>query len=875
MPCTFEGLVPIFVFYLQGFSSSFIIPSSLSLNLEVVSTSQQKIAAHTAIVTSVLDASSLQLSVFEATISLAMALRQQELNLLRAAYSGKVDAVQAALRVTGVNKNCRENTGYHYTAVQRAALSNESVVEILINETGVKLNLRDDLGRTLLHLSWRTCVQKLQSHAASLKMVDADWNLRDNIHQTPLLCQARFVNELIVSELLKVTLSSGEKAVDMTEQTIDGFTVLHQVVEQDPRSFPAWYLFRSPDERSKLVGILLTELDKRAGRQQVLNLVNQQDKLKRSALHYIAEEGCVVIWKKLLELEFFADDQIRAQLLVNVGDVHGFTPLHLAVRGGHEGMVEELLKVQQIDPNSSIVDPHHQLILQKYEENHRELCRPVLFSKVPTAQYSDNGLTPLHLAAMSGHTKITDLLLQRPGVPRGPPPPAHSISPLDYSIMNRHFQVAAKLLINLGWPLNADVRWRIVDTVLCLAEGPDDKTTANTLLTAAAMSIMPQDPIATLAGKPIELLITVAAMENLHKIIRHILKWRPEVEVNIKSQWPQIATYGPLSATPLHFAVLGGHVEAARALSTHLPLDANVEDSRFRTPLQIAAESGRNDIEKLLMERLEVKEFINRLYRDRQVLVDAANALLVGAALIASVTFAGWLQPPLGYTPYYEYPESLPAPPGTYESYAGVRQHAAVQAFWFFNSLSFFFAIATVLTGAIAAMPSVEFIGTAVKSVKTTLIFASIFLAISVACVLGAFASAGFAVLPPTRKYNWSMISTLAIGGLVCLICLLCFLWKLSKPGPQQGNEAPGPPQGNEPPGPPQGNEPPGPPQGNEPPGPQQANEAPGPPQGNEAPGPPQGNEAPGPQQANEPPGPQQANEPPGPQQANEPSAGQ
>jgi hypothetical protein len=257
--------------------------------------------------------------------------------------------------------------------------------------------------------------------------------------------------------------------------------------------------------------------------------------------------------------------------------------------------------------------------------------------------------------------------------------------------------------------------------------------------------------------------------------------------VNIKSQW---RTYGTPDATPLHFAVFKGHRDAVGELLTHLPLDANSEDSHFRTPLEIAAttkiadSNTRREIEKLLMGRPEVKEFVDRLYRDRQVFVDAANALLVGAALIASVTFAGWLQPPLGYTTYYEFPEPLPAPPSTYESFAAVKQHATVQAFWFFNSLSFFFAIATVLTGANAAMPSLEnaFIGTVVETVKRTLIYASFLFAISVVCVLCAFATAGFAVLPPKAKYKWSMISTVAIGAFACLFCLKIFLCKLSKP---------------------------------------------------------------------------------------------
>ncbi len=111
------------------------------------------------------------------------------------------------------------------------------------------------------------------------------------------------------------------------------------------------------------------------------------------------------------------------------------------------------------------------------------------------------------------------------------------------------------------------------------------------------------------------------------------------------------------------------------------------------------------EIEKVLLERPEVKDFVNRLYRDRQVLVDAANFLLIGATLIVGVTFASWLQPRLGYIPNYEFSQPFPAPPQTPESYARVKNHAIVKAFWVFNNLFFFYGIAIILADADAALP--------------------------------------------------------------------------------------------------------------------------------------------------------------------------
>ncbi len=91
-----------------------------------------------------------------------------------------------------------------------------------------------------------------------------------------------------------------------------------------------------------------------------------------------------------------------------------------------------------------------------------------------------------------------------------------------------------------------------------------------------------------------------------------------------------------------------------------------------------------------------------------------------------------------------------------------------------FNSLSFFFAIATVLAVADAAMSNLKdaFIGRVVKSVRRALIRASILLMISVVYVLGAFASVSIVVLPPLLKYDSSMIITVCVDGTVCMLNL-------------------------------------------------------------------------------------------------------
>jgi hypothetical protein len=184
---------------------------------------------------------------------------------------------------------------------------------------------------------------------------------------------------------------------------------------------------------------------------------------------------------------------------------------------------------------------------------------------------------------------------------------------------------------------------------------------------------------------------------------------------------------------------------------------------------------------KTLLERPEVAKQVENLYRDRQVHVDAANAILVGAALIASVTFAGWLQPPLGYSEFFgsaSIEVGAPSPSGIYPSFVSVAGHPIMQMFWAFNSMSFFFAIATLMVGASAARPPRRgiFIGEVVRSLRASLSLAYILLTISVGCVMGAFASAGFLVLPPIPKYMLNMGVTVGIGVTVVFLA-----WTSSK----------------------------------------------------------------------------------------------
>jgi hypothetical protein len=273
-----------------------------------------------------------------------------------------------------------------------------------------------------------------------------------------------------------------------------------------------------------------------------------------------------------------------------------------------------------------------------------------------------------------------------------------------------------------------------------------------------------------------KLILHKAAKQGQHDVVDKLVEIGREMDVNTLVHLilddPQDSLSFGKAFNPLHLASFYGHVKVVQALCKATTLRANTESGAGMTAVQIAKRRGHAEIEDFLLDRTDVQKHLDRLYRDRQVHVDAANAILVGATLIASVTFAAWLQPPLGYSEFYgstSIDVGAPLPSGMYPSFVSVAGHPVLDIFWIFNSMSFLFAIATLMVGANAARPPKQDkdIGAVVRTLRTLLSLAYSLLTVSVGCVLGAFACAGFVVLPPVRRYTVTMGATLGIGLVV------------------------------------------------------------------------------------------------------------
>ncbi len=144
----------------------------------------------------------------------------------------------------------------------------------------------------------------------------------------------------------------------------------------------------------------------------------------------------------------------------------------------------------------------------------------------------------------------------------------------------------------------------------------------------------------------------------------------------------------------------------------------------------------------------------------RKVIVDAANAILIGASLIASVTYASWIILP----------------------YDNIVHRKAVEVFWAFNSLSFFFAVATILVSASTAMPNFNSAdsGKMFRSMMRRLRFAASLFVTAVLCVLTAFATGAYVRVPHENQtffiHDPILGRVIVPGAIVSVIAMLYFI---------------------------------------------------------------------------------------------------
>jgi ankyrin repeat protein len=707
------------------------------------------------------------IKILEAGVDVNLCNSDDDTTLHCAVQLGDADIAVKILEA-GVGVNLRNSDGE--TALHCAVEIGDENIAAKILEAGVDVNLRNSDGETALHYA---------AKLGRLSMVElilpkSDASLQDTDGETPLHVAARNGHEDVAEKLIK------ETSVNVNSTTNHSMTALH---------FAVW------NGHEGVVDKLLEveDID-----------INNQDDDGDSPLHYAALNGYDSIAAKILQTK-------KVDVKLRNGEYK--TALHLAVEQGFL-KVFDVLTIDQDESVTTYDRDGNSLLHVATESGNEDIVEKIIAKlTVDDVNYqNDAKQTALHIAAKKGHATIITRILAVQGVKLSLKTKAGKTA-LHLAAAKGHATIVESILAKIGVDvLNAQTK-KTGDTALHLAAKNGHETCVQILLKDPRVNL-------TLKNRDGESLIYIAAKQDSKSMLKMIhtsskrLKKENE-KINIwhecdKDGWTIVhlaAQNRCFNVFDFFFELIQEdfncvntilHQKETKGRKTAIDIAVDRDDTVMvqklvefkcikltatytedgKSLLHKVFDMEREEVFKILRRTDEVKDYIESLYKDRQASVDASNAMLVGAALIASVTFAAWLQPPLGYSPYYyeQYTDSLGlAPSVTFNpSYASVEHHPSLEWFWVWNSLSFFFGIATVISGARSVLPARRvFIKQEVLKLRENLVLTAILLTFSMVFVLLAFAMAGVIVLPPTMKYRANMFATIGIGGGVCLLFLV------------------------------------------------------------------------------------------------------
>jgi ankyrin repeat protein len=675
-----------------------------------------------------------------------------------------------------------------------------SLVKTLLTEAKAKddVNSQDENGKTPLHLAIFNGHKEIVDMILSVS--DTDVNLKDNEGACPLHWAAKLGYATIVEKILK------EKNGDVNCTDNIGMTPLHWVAKNTEcnssdfsdhvavveKILAAPNVDASKTDNNEISPFMMATMhDQNVIAEMILKalgngVLNIRENDGESPLHWAATVGKIWIVKMILKI---------SGVDMHLKDIYHMTPLHWAAKKGHRVVVAMFLK-KGASVNCKDIFGWTPLHLAARSGHHtvvKTLCSKA--TNVLVNDEDEDGKTPLHLAVEEGHEEVVKEIMKAQGV-NLVNEDFDKLCPLFKAIMVNNEAIVQMFLEALGKDHFVKKRFDNGKTLMHLAAMHGHAAMVEELIKAGLDASVPDD------GKMTPL---HCASERGHALAVKTLLEVITVDVNCKD------TDG---RTPLHFAMVSGDEATVLNIIGADKVDVNCVDKHGKTPLHWAVDKGTPEILHILLKERDIRleedddnktalecafelssepskhrqifvkylsespigeAFVEACFRDRQVYVDASNAILVGAALIAGVTFASWLQPPLGYTTFYE--ETLtnpyPGPPTSYPNYVDFEHHKALQAFWIFNSLSFFFSTSTMVMGARSVLPMQNvFLKQAVRKIRLNLLITTSLLVFSILFGMISFAIAGYIVIPPKIKFQANILSTIAVGGIICLTSL-------------------------------------------------------------------------------------------------------
>jgi adenylate kinase len=147
-------------------------------------------------------------------------------------------------------------------------------------------------------------------------------------------------------------------------------------------------------------------LDKKA------NVLMESDKGWTSVM-FASESGDMVILEMVLEA---LDDPAKVLEAVNVRNGGGRTPLHVAARGGHEGIVRQLLSANA-EPNrhdNERLEGNGQRtpLIVAAEHGYESVMRALLTARADKNSVMQDRRTPLIIACQNGYLRAVDVLIR-------------------------------------------------------------------------------------------------------------------------------------------------------------------------------------------------------------------------------------------------------------------------------------------------------------------------------------------------------------------------------------------------------------------------------------------------------------------------------
>uniref|UniRef100_A0A671Z148 Ankyrin 3 n=1 Tax=Sparus aurata TaxID=8175 RepID=A0A671Z148_SPAAU len=478
----------------------------------------------------------------------------------------------------------------------------EKVLDYL--KSGVEINICNQNGLNALHLASKEGHVEVVAELLKLEAaVDAATKKGNTaLHIASLAGQTEVVKELV------------NNGANVNAQSQNGFTPLYMAAQENHLEVVRFLLENSASQSMATEdGFTPLAVALQQGHDQVVSLLLENDtkgKVRLPALHIAARKDDTKAAALLLQNDHNADVESKS----------GFTPLHIAAHYGNINVATLLLnRGAAVDFMARVSLFCPLLVLNSFS---------FLFTHLLFVFFIQDGLTPLHCGARSGHEQVVEILLDR-----GAPflsKTKNGLSPLHMATQGDHLN-CVQLLLQHDVPVD-DVTNDYL-TALHVAAHCGHYKVAKLIVDKKA------NPNAkALNGfTPLH----IACKKNRVKVMELLLKHGASIQAVTES-----------GLTPIHVAAFMGHENIVHAL-THHGASPNTTNVRGETALHMAARAGQADVVRYLLKngaKVETKSKVRtRGYTPlhlaaREGHQDVATMLLENGASLSSSTKVGQVE---------------------------------------------------------------------------------------------------------------------------------------------------------------------------------------------------------------------------------------